>query len=224
MIKERICIHSRNPDMRNPQQVAGLAAAHADFSRELTALIPRMRAFARGMCGDATAADDLTQEALLKAWNAEASYKPGTNLKAWVFMIMRNQLYSEKRRSWRTVALDQEVAERTVRAVSDPCAAIELDELRRALALLPAEQREALLLVGAAGFSYEETAEACGAAVGTVKSRVSRARDRLALIFAEAAMPGPRGAIPKDGLRPSDAAANIFSQCDRASRSVALAA
>jgi len=210
--------------MRNSQQVAGLAAAHASFSRDLTALIPRMRAFARGMCGDPTAADDLTQEGLLRAWNAQASYQPGTNLKAWVFMIMRNQFYSEKRRSWRTVALDQEAAERTVVAISDSDAAIALDELRRSLLLLPAEQREALLLVGAAGFSYAEASVACGAAVGTIKSRVSRARDHLALIFAEAALPQRGAAIPKDDIRPSDAAANIFSECEPAGRRAALAA
>ena len=192
-------------------------ADRSDFTRDLTALIPRMRAFARGMCGDPTAADDLAQEGMLRAWSARASYLPGTNLKAWVFTIMRNQFYSEKRRSWRNVALDQEMAEQTLVAVSDPRATIELDELRRAMGRLPEEQREALILIGAAGFSYEEVAEMCGRAVGTIKSRVSRARDALALIFAEAS-------FPRDDLRPSDAAACIYAQCDRASRGVALAA
>jgi len=188
----------------------------AAFQRDLTDLIPRMRAFARGMCHDATAADDLAQEGLLKAWTARASYQPGTNLKAWVFMIMRNAFYSEKRRSWRSVPLEQEMAERKI-AVSDASAAIELDELRRALLLLPDEQREALILIGAAGCSYEEVAEMCGCAIGTIKSRVSRARDRLALIFAE-------GAIPKDDIRPNAAMANILSQCERAYEARRLAA
>jgi len=188
----------------------------AAFQRDLTALIPRMRAFARGMCHDATAADDLAQEGLLKAWTARGSYQPGTNLKAWVFMIMRNAFYSEKRRSWRSVPLEQDMAERKV-AVSDPGAAIELDELRRALLLLPDEQREALILIGAGGWSYEEVAEMCGCAVGTIKSRVSRARDRLALIFAEAA-------IPKDDIRPTGAMADILAQCQRAAGGFRLAA
>jgi len=186
------------------------------FQQELTALIPRMRAFARGMCGDATAADDLAQEALLKAWSARGSYQPGTNLKAWVFMIMRNLFYSDKRRSWRSVPLDQEMAENKV-AVSDPSAAVELDELRRAMMLLPEEQREALILIGAGGWSYEDVAEMTGCAIGTIKSRVSRARDRLALIFAEAS-------IPQDGIRPSAAMANIFAQYDSACSSRRLAA
>jgi len=188
-----------------------------EFTRQLTALIPRMRAFARGVCGDPTAADDLAQEGLLRAWAARASYQPGTNLKAWVFTIMRNQFFSEKRRSWRNVSLSQEMAEETLVAVSDPRATIELDELRRAMMMLPEDQREALILIGAAGFSYEEVAQMCGCAIGTVKSRVSRARDGLALILAE-------GTLPKDRIRPSDATASIFSRCERACGKVPLAA
>jgi RNA polymerase sigma-70 factor (ECF subfamily) len=187
------------------------------FRRDLTDLIPRMRAFGRTMTGDMTAGEDLAQESLAKAWAARHTYQPGTNLKAWVHMIMRNQFYSEKRRSWRTVPLEQDVAERTLPAISDPDSALALDELRRAMLMLPEEQREALILIGAGGCSYEEVAEICGAAVGTIKSRVSRARDRLALIFAE-------GSIPKDGIRPSDALADIQAQYQRAGRTIALAA
>ena len=150
------------------------------FRRDLTALIPKMRAYARSMCGrDASEGDDLAQEALLKAWLGRGSFTPGTNLKAWVFMILRNQFYSDKRRSWRQQQLDQETAEATLVAIDNPMDAIELDELRRAIAMLPDEQREALILIGAGGFSYEEVAEMCGAATGTVKSRVSRARKRF---------------------------------------------
>ena len=90
------------------------------FKRELVVLIPHMRAFARTLTGDATAADDLAQDALMKAWDARASYQMGTNMKAWTFMILRNQFYSEKRRSWRQSQLDQEAAERTLVAVDDP--------------------------------------------------------------------------------------------------------
>ena len=146
------------------------------FKRELVQLIPHLRAFARTLTGDPTAADDLAQDAMMKAWDARASYQMGTNMKAWTFMILRNQFYSEKRRSWRQSQLDQEAAERTLVAVDDPEAPVALDELRQALKTLPEEQREALILVGAGGFAYEEAAEICGCAVGTVKSRVSRAR------------------------------------------------
>jgi RNA polymerase sigma-70 factor (ECF subfamily) len=187
------------------------------FRRDLTDLIPRMRAFGRSMTGDLTAGEELAQEGLAKAWAARHTYQPGTNLKAWIYRIMRNQFYSEKRRSWRTVGFDQDVVERTVPAISDPAAAIALDELRRAMLMLPDEQREALILIGAGGCSYEEVATLCGAAVGTIKSRVSRARDRLALIFAE-------GRIPKDDIRPSNALADIQAQFQRAGRDIALAA
>jgi RNA polymerase sigma-70 factor (ECF subfamily) len=83
------------------------------FERDLIALIPHLRAFARSLCGDATSADDLAQDAVAKAWGSRNSFAMGTNMKAWTFMILRNQFYSDKRRSWRSVALDPEVAERT---------------------------------------------------------------------------------------------------------------
>jgi RNA polymerase sigma-70 factor (ECF subfamily) len=179
---------------------------HESFRLELTALIPKMRAYARSMCGrDASEGDDLAQEALLKAWVGRASFTPGTNLKAWTFMILRNQFYSDKRRSWRQQQLDQETAEATLVAIDNPMDALELDELRRAIALLPDEQREALILIGAGGFSYEEVAEMSGAATGTIKSRVSRARDRLALILAE-------GSWTPDHIRPSGAMSDILAQ------------
>jgi RNA polymerase sigma-70 factor (ECF subfamily) len=185
------------------------------FRRDLTALIPKMRAYARSMCGrDTSEGDDLAQEALLKAWLGRRSYTPGTNLKAWVFMILRNQFYSDKRRSWRQQQLDQETAEATLVAIDNPMDAIELDELRRAIAMLPDEQREALILIGAGGFSYEEVAEMCGAATGTVKSRVSRARDRLALILAE-------GSYGEDAIRPSGAMHNLLSQLSHLTPAIA---
>jgi RNA polymerase sigma-70 factor (ECF subfamily) len=142
--------------------------------------------------------------------SAQHSYTPGTNLKAWVFMILRNQFYSEKRRSWRQADLTPEM-ERGMTATTNPTATLELDELRRALVLLPDEQREALILIGAGGFSYEEVAEITGCAAGTIKSRVSRARDRVALIFAE-------GSFATDGGRPGDAMANILAQVHAAER------
>ena len=180
------------------------------FRRELVGLIPHLRAFARTLAGDPTSADDLAQDAMMKAWDARASFQMGTNMKAWTFMILRNQFYSEKRRAWRQTQLDQEAAERTLVAVDDPEAPVALDELRLGLGMLPAEQREALILVGAGGFAYEEAADICGCAVGTVKSRVSRARRALQGIL-------EAGAYQRDGASASDAMRTILADAERLS-------
>jgi len=185
-------------------------AREAAFKAELVALIPHLRAFARTLAGDPTSADDLAQDAMMKAWDARASYQMGTNMKAWTFMILRNQFYSEKRRSWRQTQLDQEAAERTLVAVDDPEAPVALDELRLGLSMLPAEQREALILVGAGGFAYEEAADICGCAVGTVKSRVSRARRALQGIL-------EAGNYKRDGASASDAMRTILADAERLS-------
>ncbi len=163
----------------------------ADFRSQLVAVIPHLRAFARSLCKDPTQADDLAQEALAKAWKARDSFEPGTSLKAWTFMILRNQFYSEKRRSWRSTPLDAEVAENTLLASDNPTAPMELLELRAALNKLPDDQREALILVGAGGMAYEEAAQVCQVAVGTIKSRVSRARRALETLLNEASTRRP---------------------------------
>ena len=181
------------------------------FRRELVVLIPHLRAFARTLTGDQASADDLAQDALMKAWDARASYQMGTNMKAWTFMILRNQFYSEKRRSWRQTQLDQDAAERTLVAVDDPEAPVALDELRLGLAMLPPEQREALILVGAGGFAYEEAAAICDCAVGTVKSRVSRARRALQGIL-------DSGAYRRDGSSAGEAMATILADAERLSQ------
>jgi RNA polymerase sigma-70 factor (ECF subfamily) len=190
------------------------AVAAADprdaFKRELVALIPHLRAFARTLTGDATSADDLAQDAMMKAWDARDSYQMGTNMKAWTFMILRNQFYSEKRRSWRQTQLDPEVAERTLVATDNPESPVALDELRLGLAMLPAEQREALILVGAGGFAYEEAAVICDCAVGTVKSRVSRARRALQALL-------EAGAYDRDGRSAGDAMTSILADAERLS-------
>jgi RNA polymerase sigma-70 factor (ECF subfamily) len=180
------------------------------FKRELVALIPHLRAFARTLSGDPTSADDLAQDAMIKAWDARASYQMGTNMKAWTFMILRNQFYSERRRSWRQTQLDQEAAERTLVAIDDPESPVVLDELRLGLGMLPLEQREALILVGAGGFAYEEAAEICNCAVGTVKSRVSRARKALQVIL-------ETGAYDRDGRSASEAMGSILADAERLS-------
>src|ERR1700761_7363500 len=180
------------------------------FKRDLVTLIPHLRAFARTLCGEAAAADDLAQDTVMKAWDARSSFQMGTNMKAWTFMILRNQFYSEKRRSWRQTQLDQEAAERTLVATDDPSSPLALDELRQALTMLPSEQREALILVGAGGFAYEEAADICGCAVGTVKSRVSRARRALQGIL-------EAGAYQRDGASASDAMRTILADAERLS-------
>jgi len=186
------------------------AASETAFKRDLVALIPHLRAFARTLCGDAAAADDLAQDAILKAWDARSCFQMGTNMKAWTFMILRNQFYSEKRRSWRQSQLDQEAAERTLVAADDPEAPVALDEMRLAMGMLPPEQREALILVGAGGFAYEEAADICGCAVGTVKSRVSRARRALHGILEQ-------GAYDRDGSPAGEAMRSILADAERLS-------
>jgi len=184
--------------------------SEAAFKGDLVALIPHLRAFARTLCGDAAAADDLAQDAVLKAWDARSSFQMGTNMKAWTLMILRNQFYSEKRRSWRQTQLDQDAAERTLVATDDPEAPVALDEMRLAMGMLPSEQREALILVGAGGFAYEEAADICGCAVGTVKSRVSRARRALHGILEQ-------GAYDRDGRSAGDAMRSILADAERLS-------
>ncbi len=181
-----------------------------EFKSELTALIPHLRAFARSLCNNATQADDLAQEAMLKAWNARASFEAGTNMKAWAFTILRNLFYSEKRRSWRSQPLDPEVAEATIVSHDTTHDNLELLALRNALAKLPVDQREALILVGAGGLSYEEAAEIAGVAVGTVKSRVSRARKSLVELVEENAA----GFNSDKSLRGEDAFNDIMTQVD----------
>ena len=180
------------------------------FKRDLIKLIPHLRAFARGLCGNSAAADDLAQDSIMKAWAARASFHMGTNMKAWLFMIQRNHFYSQKRRSWRQTSLDPETAERTLVAVDDPAAIVALDELRLALAMLPQEQREALILVGAGGFAYEEAAKICGCAVGTVKSRVSRGRRALHQILES-------GDYARDGASAGVAMGSILADAERLS-------
>lgn len=152
----------------------------SDFKRELEALIPQVRAFARFLCqSDRARADDLAQEGLLRAWQARASFTPGTQMRAWVFVITRNLFYSERRRAWRSVAYDETAAERTLKTDAVQTDQLDLDDVRRALATLPDDQREALILVSAGGLSYEEAATVCACAVGTIKSRVNRGRKAL---------------------------------------------
>jgi RNA polymerase sigma-70 factor (ECF subfamily) len=180
----------------------------AAFQAALVNVMPQMRAFAGRLCRHPAQAEDLAQEATARAWASRASFHIGSNMRAWTFMILRNQFYSDKRRSWRLSELDPDVAEQTLVAVTHATATFELDDLRRAIATLPEEQRQALLLVGASGLSYAEAAPICGVAIGTVKSRVSRARERLSALCA-------KGGITHDGAPPSGAMGSLLSQMNR---------
>lgn len=163
-----------------------VAAEEAEsFRKDLAALIPHLRAFARSLCNNASEADDLAQEALVKAWQARERFEPGTNLKAWVFMILRNHFYPERRKAWRKNETGDDGLESLATMPAGQDAILELADLKQAMSALPPEQREALILVGAGGFAYEEVAEICECAVGTIKSRVNRARAALAKLMEE---------------------------------------
>ena len=143
-------------------------------------MLPDLRAFARFMCREREAADDLVQNTVLAALNKQNQFTAGTNLKAWMFTIMRNRFYSDLRtQRRRPVSVDTDSVA-PLAAVANPEAAIAIKELSSALWRLSAQAREALILVGASGFSYEEASRLCGCSVGTLKVRVSRARKQLA--------------------------------------------
>lgn len=156
----------------------------ASMKAELLGAIPSLRAFAMSLSGNMDRADDLVQETLVKAWSNLGSFTEGTNMSAWLFTILRNLFYSEYRKRRREVAdPDGQFA---AKLASSPTQNAHMDflDFNGALQELSPDQREALILVGASGMSYEEAAEICGCAVGTIKSRVNRARNRLAELLA----------------------------------------
>jgi RNA polymerase sigma-70 factor (ECF subfamily) len=156
----------------------------AGFRDDLVAAIPMLRGFARSLSGNRDRADDLVQETLAKAIANRDKYRPGTNLHAWLVTILRNQYYSEGRRRWREVSdAEGTYAGRMTQAPGHD-SHLEMREFLAALQVLPIDQREALILVGASGLSYEEAAGVLGTRIGTVKSRVSRARARLEAMLA----------------------------------------
>ena len=158
-----------------PQEPASAAA-----KAQLLAALPRLRAFALSFCGHPDQADDLVQETLVRAWANLGSFEPGSNMPGWLYTILRNQFYSGLRK--RRNEVDDPDGLLAARLATLPAqeAHIHFQDFRRALFRLPPDQREALMLVGANGISYEEAAALCDCAVGTMKSRVNRARNRLA--------------------------------------------
>jgi len=162
------------------------------FKLELAQVIPHLRAFGRSLSGNRDLTDDLVQETLLKAWAARNRFQAGTNMRAWTFIILRNLFLSQMRRQRFRGEWDEITASRILAAPASQDKHIELNDLQRALLHLPQPQREALILVGAGGFSYEEAAEICGCAVGTIKSRVARGRVALDSLLTDGKLPSRR--------------------------------
>jgi RNA polymerase sigma-70 factor (ECF subfamily) len=172
----------------------------AAFETRLVALIPDLRAFATMLCRNRELAEDLAQEALVKAWRAQSSFEAGSNLKAWLFTILRNEFLTYRRRAWRQAVWDEDAL------TSRPVAAgqywsSELSDIGRALDCLSIEQREVLILITVGGFSYEEAARISSCSLGTVKSRLFRARATLATALeGKKALPQRRRPSEENGL------------------------
>jgi RNA polymerase sigma-70 factor (ECF subfamily) len=152
----------------------------AEIKTALVELLPNLRAFARSLCPNPARADDLVQDSIVKALANIDRFEPGSNLRAWMFTILRNTFYSDLRKLRREV--EDADGEHAARLADRPgqLGAVDLEDFKRAFAQLSSDHREVLTLVGAFGVPYEEAAEICGCAVGTIKSRVNRARARLA--------------------------------------------
>lgn len=154
-------------------------AAPASFKREMLAALPSLRAFAVSLSRRHDRADDLVQETVMKAWGKQDSFQPGTNMRAWLFTILRNEFYSQMRRKGREQPDPDGVFAGNLASHPEQYGKMDLADFKGALDQLPDDQREAIVLIGASGFAYEEAAAIAGVAVGTIKSRVNRARTKL---------------------------------------------
>lgn len=173
------------------------------FKRELTELVPSLRAFARSLAHNPTQADDLVQDALVKALANVERFEPGTNMRAWLFTILRNNYYSHLRKTKREVEdADGKFAARLATR-PEQNGSVDLEDFKAAFMRLAPDHREVLTLVGASGCSYEEAARICGCAVGTIKSRVNRARRKLADMLG---LDGDGQALPSEERYFSDTA------------------
>ena len=185
---------SRPRDDGKPYPGEHVALPDAEFKQQLALVIPHLRAFGRSLSGNRDVADDLVQETLMKAWAARQRFQAGTNMRAWTFIILRNLYLSQMRRARFKGEWDDLVADRVLAAPASQDRHVELGDMQRALLQLPQPQREALILVGAGGFAYEEAAEICGCAVGTIKSRVARGRVALEQLMTNDTLPSRRQA------------------------------
>ena len=167
------------PTEAQPPARDGGRAQPTSWRDDVVALIPSLRAFAWSLCRNSSDADDLVQDTLIKAWSNRDKFEAGTNLRAWLYTILRNTFYTAVVRRRREVA--DEDGKHAAALSEEPTQdwSMAMHGLQAALQKLPDEHREALILVGAAGLTYEEAAEICGCALGTIKSRVNRARARL---------------------------------------------
>ena len=165
-----------------------------EFRSQLIAAIPGLRAFGMSLAARSDRADDLVQETLMKALKHRDSFEAGSNLKAWLYTILRNEFYSQLRKRRREIEDADGAYASQVATEGGQESHLDMADMRIALAQLPADQREAITLVGALGFSYQEAAEICGIAIGTVKSRVNRARVKLANLLGIEEVPStPKG-------------------------------
>ena len=193
------------PKARADNSASGQTMEDEAFQRQIVAIMPVVRSFARGLCGEAAAGDDLAQEALLKAWLHRRQFSVGTNFKGWVLKIARNHFYSQRRRAWRETPLDEESMAQAQSTKADQFHALMLNDLRSALRTLSNEQRQAAILVGAGGFTHRQAADLCEVPEGTMKSRVCRARAKLAELL-------EAGALVHDDAPASSAAALIMAE------------
>lgn len=199
-----------------PGFVEHVALSDSEFKVQLGQVIPHLRAFGRSLSGSRDVADDLVQETLLKAWAARQRFQAGTNMRAWTFIILRNLYLSQMRRARFKGEWDDLVADRVLAAPASQDRHVELGDMQRALLHLPQPQREALILVGAGGFAYEEAAEICGVAVGTIKSRVARGRVALDQILNDGSLPSRRTHANPEGQTALD---TIMGEVDELSGS-----
>nr|WP_295371222.1 sigma-70 family RNA polymerase sigma factor [uncultured Sphingosinicella sp.] len=176
----------------NPVREEPVPLPDNEFKDQLAQVIPHLRAFGRSLSGSRDLADDLVQETLLKAWAARKRFQAGTNMRAWTFIILRNLFLSQMRRARFKGEWDELTASKLLAAPASQDRHVELGDMQRALMHLPQPQREALILVGAGGFAYEEAAEICGCAVGTIKSRVARGRVALEALLTDGKLPSRR--------------------------------
>ena len=191
-------------DETGEEAVEHVALSDPEFKKELAQVIPHLRAFGRSLSGNRDLADDLVQETLMKAWAARQRFQAGTNMKAWTFIILRNLYLSQMRRARFKGEWDDLVADKILAAPASQDRHVELGDMQRALLHLPQPQREALILVGAGGFAYEEAAEICGVAVGTIKSRVARGRVALETILGDGSLPSRRTHSNEPGMSALD--------------------
>ncbi|MCX7354983.1 MAG: sigma-70 family RNA polymerase sigma factor [Alphaproteobacteria bacterium] len=170
-------------------------ADNAEFRTQLLEHVPQLRAFARGLSGSRDRADDLVQDTMARALGAAHRYQPGTNMRAWLFTILRNCHFSECRKARYDGGSLDDLPERLQTTRGDQMVSLELKEVRALLQLVPVQYREALILVSAAGMSYEEAAAVCKCAVGTIKSRINRAPTELTRLVDEPVAPSRRLAV-----------------------------